>query len=140
MSCAVFYNYMRGASYGDPQSRDVPFSNPAAEDLSTYTIAFVDNSDSQQRLEFDTPFKGERGNVLEALEASGATVRVEANMSDLIVPNQLWQDYMDSGIRDTVGYDWYWLNMEGFFEDVFKYGASREHGSESYGPVWVGQK
>jgi len=26
MSCAVFYNYMRGTSPGDPQSRDVPFS------------------------------------------------------------------------------------------------------------------
>ena len=30
----------------------------------------------------------------------------------------------------------YWLNVEGFFEDKFKYGSSK---GSSYGPVWYGQ-
>lgn len=47
MSCAVFYNYMRGESPGDPQSRGVPFADPSKEDISTYTIGFSDNSDTQ---------------------------------------------------------------------------------------------
>lgn len=46
MSCAVFYNHMRGTSPGDPQSRDVPFGDPSKEDISTYTIGFSDNSDT----------------------------------------------------------------------------------------------
>jgi Asp-tRNA(Asn)/Glu-tRNA(Gln) amidotransferase A subunit family amidase len=46
LSCAVFYNYMRGISAGDPQSRDVPFGDPSKEDISTYTIGFSDNSNT----------------------------------------------------------------------------------------------
>lgn len=139
MSCAVFYNRMRGASAGDPQSRDVPFADPSKEDLSNYTIGFVDNSDTDGwPLAWDTPFKGQRGNVVTALEALGADVIVEDSIANFIEPSQLYMDIVESGIQNTLWFDWYWLNVEGFFEEVFKYGA--DEGAMAYGPVWVGQK
>lgn len=114
MSCAVFYNYMRGESHGDPQSRDVPFGNPAAEDLSTYTIAFVDNSNtSGWPLAWDTPFMGRRGNVVEALQGFGANVTVYESLSEIMTPDQLYKDMTSVGVSNTQGFDWYWLNVEG---------------------------
>jgi len=123
MSCAVFYNFMRGTSPGDAQTRDVPFSDPSQEDLSTYTIAFVDNSDTQAWPHaWDTPFKGQRTNVVETLEALGATVNVYEDLSEIMEPNQLYSDIVEAGVSNTQGFDWYWLNVEGFFENVFRYG------------------
>lgn len=139
MSCAVFYNRMRGKSAGDLQSRDVPFADPSKEDLSTYSIGFVDNSDTDGwPLAWDTPFKGQRNNVVTALQAFGADVITEDSITNFMQPTQLYTDFMESNIRNTVSFDWYWLNVEGFFEEVFKYGA--EEGAMAYGPVWVGQK
>ena len=75
---------MRGTSAGDPQSRDVPFSDPSQEDLSSYTIAFVDNSDTQAWPHaWDTPFMGQRNNVVETLEGLGADVHRESDDGDL---------------------------------------------------------
>lgn len=137
LSCAVFYNYMRGTSPGDPQSRDVPFADPSKEDLSTYTIAFVDNSDTTAwPLAWDTPFKGQRNNVLDALTGLGAEVNTYDSLGELMEPNQLYTDMNDAGVSSTQGFDWYWLNVEGFFEQLFLYGADQ---SPAYGPVWVGQ-
>jgi Asp-tRNA(Asn)/Glu-tRNA(Gln) amidotransferase A subunit family amidase len=137
LSCAVFYNYMRGTSPGDPQSRDVPFSDPSKEDISTYTIVVVDNSDtSAWPPAWDTPLKGQRTNVAETLEGLGATVIVKDDLSELMTGNRLYNDTVAAGIASTQGFDWYWLNIEGFFETVFKYGSDA---GMSYGPVWVGQ-
>jgi Asp-tRNA(Asn)/Glu-tRNA(Gln) amidotransferase A subunit family amidase len=137
MSCAVFYNYMRGTSAGDPQSRDVPFSDPSKEDMSTYTIVVVDNSETTAWPPgWDTPLKGQRGNVAAALEGLGATVMVKESLSEVMTGNQLYNDTVAAGIANTQGFDWYWLNIEGFFEKVFKYGSAE---GMAYGPVWVGQ-
>jgi len=141
MSCAVFFNYQRGTSAGDPQSRDVPFYDPSAEDLSTYTIGFVDNSDtSAWPLAWDTPLKGLRGDVLEALQATGAAeVTEETDLANFVTPTQLYEDYLSSGMTSGgsfQSFDWYYLNVEGFFESIFKYGGTD---SVSYGPVWQGQ-
>jgi Asp-tRNA(Asn)/Glu-tRNA(Gln) amidotransferase A subunit family amidase len=114
LSCAVFYNYMRGTSFGDPQSRDVPFSDPSQEDLSTYNIAFVDNSDTGSwPLAWDTPFKGQRNNVLETLQGFGANVTTYESTSDIMTPDQLYEDMNAVGVSNTQGFDWYWLNVEG---------------------------
>lgn len=104
MSCAVFYNYMRGTSFGDPQSRDVPFADPSKEDISTYTIGFSDNSDTQGWPEaWDTPFMGQRNNVVEALESLGATVTVADSLADLLdEPPQLIKDYEAAGVGSKV--------------------------------------
>lgn len=124
MSCAVFYNYMRGTSAGDPQSRDVPFSDPSQEDLSTYTIAFVDNSDTQAWPPgWDTPLKGLRTNVAETLTCLGADVTTYESTSDIMQPSQLYMDMREAGIGTTQGYDWYWLNVEAFHEGIFGYGS-----------------
>jgi len=129
LSCAVFYNYMRGKSFGDPQSRDVPFADPSQEDLSTYSIAFVDNSNTDSwPLAWDSPFMGKRNNVLEALEGFGSTVTTYESTSDIMTPDQLYEDMNEVGVRNTQGFDWYWLNVEGFFETVFKYGGGDEKG------------
>lgn len=140
LSCAVFYNYMRGATPGDPMSRDVPFGDPRNEDLSTYTIAFVDNSNSTSRF-FDTPFYGKR-NVSEALESFGATVDVYEDLGDILTPTQLFTDYLESGLGSPSRYDSYYLNIEGIYEGVQMYGGeSSPDGTPaiSYGPVWRGQ-
>jgi hypothetical protein len=65
-------------------------------------------------------------------------VITEDSITNFMQPTQLYTDFMESNIRNTVSFDWYWLNVEGFFEEVFKYGA--EEGAMAYGPVWVGQK
>jgi hypothetical protein len=128
---------MRGTSPGDPQSRDVPFADPSTEDLSTYTIAFVDNSDTTAwPLAWDTPFKGQRNNVVDTLTGLGADVITYDSLGEIMEPNQLYTDMNDAGVSSTQGYDWYWLNVEGFFEQLFLYGADQ---SPAYGPVWVGQ-
>jgi hypothetical protein len=141
LSCAVFYNYMRGTSPGDPQSRGVPFSDPSKEDISNYTIGFTDNSDTQGWPDaWDTPLMGKRGNVVEALEGFGATVIVKASLADFMEPTQLLKDYEASGIGSKWfgWFDWYWLNVEGFFENAFLYGGKTDI-SLAYGPVWEGQ-
>jgi Asp-tRNA(Asn)/Glu-tRNA(Gln) amidotransferase A subunit family amidase len=104
MSCAVFYNYMRGTSFGDPQSRDVPFGDPSKEDISTYTIGFSDNSNTTGWPEaWDTPFMGQRNNVVEALESLGANVTVVGNLAELMMDKpQLLVDYENSGIGSKV--------------------------------------
>jgi len=141
MSCAVFYNYMRGDGNDplDPQARGVPFSDPEAEDLSTYTIGFADNSDNKAWPHaWDTPLKGARTNVVQALEAAGATVVTEEHATDFLgEAPQLLQDYAASGLgSEWFGWwDWYWTNVE-FFEDKWEYGNGR---GVTYGPVWVGQ-
>lgn len=127
---------MRGKSEGDPQSRDVPFEDPAAVDLATLTIGFVDNSETSGWPEaWDTPLKGQRGNVKDALVASGATVIEKAHLSEFFTKPQLLLDYEEAGVgNEWFGWwDWYWLNVEGFFEDKFKYGSSE---GSSYGP-WL---
>ena len=153
---------MRGKSEGDPQSRDVPFEDPAAVDLSTMTIGFADNSDTSGWPEaWDTPLMGQRGNVKDALVASGATVIEKAHLSEFFTKPQLLLDYEEAGVgNEWFGWwDWdsahaphrlppllltllrspssvrYWLNVEGFFEDKFKYGSSE---GTSYGP-WLGR-
>lgn len=140
MSCAVFFNYMRGTSPGDPQSRDVPFFDPAKEDLSTYSIGFVDNSDtSAWPHAWDTPLKGQRTNVLDALTSTGADVMVEDDLANFLTPTQLYNDYQASSLGrggSFQSFDWYYLNVEGFFESIFRYGGSD---AMSYGPVWQGQ-
>lgn len=138
MSCAVFYNYMRGTSPGDPQSRDVPFADPSKEDISAYTIGFSDNSDTQGWPEaWDTPFLGKRGNVLDTLTELGATILIKPALEDFMEPTQLLKDYKESGIGSKwfAWFDWYWLNVEGFFESIFNYGGE----GITYGPVWEGQ-
>jgi hypothetical protein len=128
---------MRGTSPGDPQSRDVPFSDPSKEDISTYTIVLVDNSDtSAWPPGWDTPLKGQRTNVAETLEGLGATVIIKDDLSEVMTGSQLYNDTVAAGVKGTQGFDWYWLNIEGFFETVFKYGSDA---GISYGPVWVGQ-
>jgi len=123
MSCAVFYNYMRGTSKGDPQSRDVPFADPSKEDISTYTIGFVDNSDTTAWPPgWDTPLKGLRTNVLDVLSAA-ANVTIYESTSDIMQPTQLYMDMREAGIGSTQGYDWYWLNVEAFHEGIFGYGS-----------------
>lgn len=113
MSCAVFYNYMRGKSDGDPQSRDVPFGNPASENLSAYNIAFVDNSDTNAWPPgWDTPFKDRRGNVVEALESFGANITVYNDLFEVMTPDQLYTDMTSVGVSNTQRFDWYWLNVE----------------------------
>eukprot|EP00977_Amphora_coffeiformis_P002492 scaffold464_cov181-Amphora_coffeaeformis.AAC.30 len=141
LSCAVFYNYMRGTSPGDPQSRDVPFSDPSKEDISMYSIAFIDNSE-RTSLGFDTPLKGQRNNVRDALVSLGANVTEYENMADLMVPTQLYLDWAEAGFGNTLWWDWYFLNVESFFEGVFMYGgAAAPDGTPqvTYGPVWRGQ-
>ena len=143
MSCAVFYNYMRGTSFGDPQSRDVPFSDPSKEDISNYTIAFADNSNTTGWPEaWDTPFMGQRSNVIEALESLGAEVTVLNALADLFPEKpQLLVDYEESkiGSKWFAWFDWYWLNVEGFFESVFMYGGGDDAKAKAYGPVFEGQ-
>jgi len=141
LSCAVFYNSMRGTSPGDPQSRNVPFADPRTEDIGTYAITFVDNSDTTSwPLAWDTPFKGKRGDVVAALEDLGAAVTVRDAMSDLMTGTQLYNDMQQVGVSNTQGFDWYWLNVEGFFETVFKYGGRDTSGPFlSAGPEWVRQ-
>ena len=129
---------VRGKSEGDPQSRDVPFEDPAAVDLSAMTIGFADNSETSGWPEaWDTPLKGQRGNVKDALVASGATVIEKAHLSEFFTKPQLLLDYEEAGVgNEWFGWwDWYWLNVEGFFEDKFKYGSSK---GTSYGP-WLGR-
>lgn len=146
MSCAVMYNYMRGpggdADPGDPQYVGTPFANPEAEDLSTYTIGFADNSENKAWPHaFDTPLKGKRTNVLDALKATGATVTTKAHPEEFLPPDsQLIKDYKESGIgNEWFGWwDWYWTNVD-FFEDLgpaWGYGSGK---GKTYGPVWVGQ-
>jgi len=146
MSCAVMYNYMRGpggnADPGDPQYVGTPFSNPEAEDLSTYTIGFADNSENKAWPHaFDTPLKGKRTNVLDALKATGATVTEKAHPEAFLpADSQLLKDYKESGIgNEWFGWwDWYWTNVD-FFEDLgpaWGYGSGK---GKAYGPVWVGQ-
>lgn len=140
MSCAAFYNYMRGTSPGDPQSRGVPFSDPSKEDISTYTVGFTDNSDTQGWPEaWDTPLKGKRGNVVDALKSMVSEVIVKEELADFMEPTQLLNDYHTSGIGSKWfgWFDWYYLNVEGFFETVFKYGGKED--AVDYGPVWEGQ-
>ena len=104
MSCAVFYNYMRGKSEGDPQSRDVPFQDPATVDISSLTIGFVDNSETTGWPEaWDTPLKGKRGNVKDKLVESGATVIEKPHLKDFFVLPQLLLDYEAAGI----GNEWF---------------------------------
>ena len=67
---------------------------------------------------------GQRNNVVETLEGLGADVSVYENLGDIMEPNQLYTDIVEAGISNTQGFDWYWLNVEGFFEDVFLYGAN----------------
>lgn len=139
MSCAVFYNYMRGTSPGDPQSRGVPFADPSKEDISNYTIGFSDNSDTTGWPEaWDTPLKGKRSNVVNALIDMGATVVQKPALEDFMEPTQLLKDYQASGVGSKwfAWFDWYWLNVEGFFESVFDYGGKN---GTTYGPVWEGQ-
>ena len=115
-------------------------SDPSKEDISTYTIGFSDNSDSQGWPEaWDTPFMGKRSNVPDKLEEMGATVIYKDSLSDFMEPTQLLKDYHESGLGSKwfAWFDWYWLNVEGFFEDTFKYGA--KEGAKAYGPVWEGQ-
>lgn len=146
MSCAAFYNYMRGpggaADPGDPQYVGVPFANPEAEDLSTYTIGFADNSENKAWPHaFDTPLKGKRTNVLDALKATGATVTEKPTPEEFLPPDsQLLKDYKESGIgNEWFGWwDWYWTNVD-WFEGVgpaWGYGSGK---GKTYGPVWVGQ-
>ena len=137
MSCAVFYNYMRGTSEGDPQSRGVPFGDPSKEDISTYTIGFSDNSDTQGWPEaWDTPLKGQRNNVPMKLLELGATVVEKESLSDFLTPTQLLLDYTSAGIGSKwfAWFDWYWLNVEGFFESTFLYGGE---GSLTYGKCYT---
>ena len=104
MSCAVFYNYMRGKSDGDPQSRDVPFQDPASVDISSLSIGFADNSDTAGWPEaWDTPLKGQRTNVYDALVATGATVTQKDHLADFFDPPQLLKDYEEAGI----GNEWF---------------------------------
>ena len=100
MSCTVFYNYMRGESEGDPQSRDVPFEDPSKVDISGYTVGFSDNSDTQGWPEaWDTPFMGQRNDVVEALQGLGAEVTVVGDLAELMMePPQLLKDYEASGV------------------------------------------
>ena len=110
MSCAVFYNYMRGKSEGDPQSRDVPFQDPGTVDISSLTIGFADNSETTGWPEaWDTPLKGKRGNVKDKLVASGATVIEKPHLKDFFVLPQLLLDYEAAGIgNEWFGWwDWY---------------------------------
>lgn len=82
---------------------------------------------------------GERGNVVEALEGLNATVITKESLSEFMTPTQLLKDYEESGIGSKwfAWFDWYWLNVEGFFEKVFLYGG--KNGATSYGPVLEGQ-
>jgi len=140
LSCAVFYNYMRGATPGDPMSRDVPFGDPRLEDLTTYTVAFVDNSNDTGRF-FDTPFYGQR-NVSEALIDLGITVNTLGSLDELLVPTQLFTDYRESRLGGASGFDSYYLNIEGVYEGIQFYGgefAPDGTPATSYGPVWRGQ-
>lgn len=114
--------------------------DPSKEDISTYTIGFSDNSDTQGWPEaWDTPFMGKRSNVPDKLEELGATVIYKDSLADFMEPTQLLKDYHESGLGSKwfAWFDWYWLNVEGFFEDTFKYGA--KEGAKAYGPVWEGQ-
>ena len=94
--------------------------------------------DSNFAQAWDTPFMGQRGNVVEALEGLGATVITKDNLEDFMEPTQLLKDYTSSGIGSKwfAWFDWYWLNVEGFFETVFGYGGEDY---PVYGPVWEGQ-
>ena len=100
--------------------------------------------------------------VKDKLVESGATVIEKPHLKDFFVLPQLLLDYEAAGIgNEWFGWwDWYtahaphllltplvltprssssvryWLNVEGFFEDKFKYGSSK---GSSYGPVWYGQ-
>jgi len=67
-----------------------------------------------------------------------ATVIEKAHLSEFFTKPQLLLDYEEAGVgNEWFGWwDWYWLNVEGFFEDKFKYGSSE---GSSYGPVWYGQ-
>lgn len=79
-----------------------------------------------------------RGNVVDKLEELGATVIMKDALEDFMEPTQLLMDYKASGIGSKwfAWFDWYWLNVEGFFEEKFNYGGSD---SITYGPVWEGQ-
>ena len=105
MSCAVFYNYMRGKSEGDPQSLDVPFQDT---DCRRVTIGFADNSETTGWPEaWDTPLKGT--NVKDKLVESGATVIEKPHLKDFFVLPQLLLDYEAAGIgNEWFGWwDWY---------------------------------
>jgi len=120
----------------------VPFGDPEAEDLSTYTIGFADNSDNKAWPHaFDTPLKGQRTNVFDKLQESGATVTTNTTPEAFLPEDHpLVRDYKQSGLgNEWFGWwDWYWTNVD-FFENVgpaWQYGSGK---GTTYGPVWVGQ-
>lgn len=72
----------------------------------------------------------------------GAEVTVLNALADLFPEKpQLLVDYEESkiGSKWFAWFDWYWLNVEGFFESVFMYGGGDEAKAKAYGPVFEGQ-
>jgi len=99
---------------------------PEILSLSTFLIAFVEYSDTAAWPPgWDTPLKGQRGNVAETGKSAGHSDDIrEYKRSD--GSKSVVNDTVNSEIGFFQGYDWYCtytngLNIEGFFEEVFKY-------------------